>query len=163
MSSPDRREAPTLSVVRGDLSDPAVIDLLSSHVAQLRAISPPESTHVLDIEALRAADVSFWVAREGKEVLGCGALKRLGHRCGEVKSMRTAAHATRRGVASAILRTILDEARALGLSQVSLETGSAEFFAPARDLYARHGFTECRPFGSYRPDPESTFLTLRLT
>ncbi|WP_317182514.1 GNAT family N-acetyltransferase [Intrasporangium sp.] len=152
-----------LRVVRDDLSDPAVVDLLSSHAAQLRAVSPPESAHVLDVEALRHPDVTIWVARDDDGVLGVGALKRLGRRSGEVKSMRTAPHATRRGVASAILRTILDEARTLGLTRVSLETGSAEFFAPARRLYARHGFTECEPFGSYRPDPESTFMTLRLT
>lgn len=156
-------EVGALRVVRNDLSDPAVVGLLSSHAAQLRALSPPESAHVLDVEALRHLAVTIWVARDDRGVLGVGALRRLGRTSGEIKSMRTAAHATRQGVASAILRTILDEARALGLSQVSLETGSAEFFAPARRLYARHGFTECGPFGSYRPDPESTFMTLHLT
>ena len=76
--------------------------------------------------------------------------------------MRTASHATRRGIGAAILQVMLADARALGLSEVNLETGSVEFFAPARRLYARHGFTECGPFGSYLPDPASTFMTLRL-
>lgn len=149
--------------MRDDLSDPAVIALLDGHVAQLRSVSPPESTHVLDVNALRAPNVALWVARDGDEVLGCGALKRLGRRCGEIKSMRTASHATRRGIGAAVLQMLLADARAGGLSKVSLETGSADFFAPARRLYAWHGFTECGPFGSYRPDPESTFMTLRLT
>ncbi len=35
---------------------------------------------------------------------------------------------------------------------------SFEFLA-ARTLYASEGFTECEPFGSYRPDPASTFMT----
>jgi hypothetical protein len=46
--------------------------------------------------------------------------------------------------------------------EVSLETGAFAFFAPARALYARHGFVECAPFGDYRPDPASTFTTLAL-
>jgi putative acetyltransferase len=150
-------------VVRDDLSDPGVIALLDGHVAQLRSVSPPESTHVLDIDALRAPNVTFWVARDGDDVLGCGALVQLGRRCGEIKSMRTASYATRRGVGGAVLQEILVDARARGLSEVSLETGSAEFFAPARRLYARHGFTQCGPFGTYRPDPESTFMTLQLS
>ena len=35
-------------------------------------------------------------------------------------------------------------------------------FAPARALYARAGFTECGPFGDYRPSITSTFMTLLL-
>ena len=126
-------------------------------------MSPPESTHALDVNGLRAPNVTFWTARDRDAVLGCGALKRLGRRRGEIKSMRTASHATRRGVGTAILHAILADAGVLGLREISLETGSAEFFAPARRLYARHGFTECRPFGSYLPDPASTFMTLQLT
>ncbi|GAA2740069.1 GNAT family N-acetyltransferase [Terrabacter aerolatus] len=148
-----------------DLADPvdtAVIDLLDGHVSQLRSISPPESTHALDLDGLRAPGVSLWVARDGDEVLGCGALTEVAPGHGEVKSMRTAPRAQRRGVARAVLAQILAEARRRGLSRVSLETGSDDFFAPARALYAAHGFTECGPFGSYRLDPHSTFLTLEL-
>lgn len=145
-----------------DLTDPAVIALLDGHVAQLRSISPPESTHALDLDGLRAPGVTFWVARDGAEVLGCGALTEVAPGHGEVKSMRTAPTAQRRGVARAVLGEILDEARRRGLARVSLETGSDAFFAPARALYAGHGFTECGPFGSYRLDPHSTFMTLEL-
>ena len=145
-----------------DLTDPAVIDLLDGHVSQLRSISPPESTHALDLDGLRAPGVTFWVARDGDAVLGCGALTEVEPGHGEVKSMRTAPGAQRRGVARAVLGEILAEARRRVLSRVSLETGSDDFFAPARALYASHGFTECGPFGSYRPDPHSTFMTLEL-
>lgn len=161
-ASGDLSRAGTLQVVRDDLSDPAVVELLEGHLSQLRSISPPESTHALDVDELRAPDVSFWVARQGGRVLGCGALKHLDATTGEIKSMRTAPHATRRGVASAVLGVLLDEARAMGLARVSLETGASDFFAPARRLYARHGFAECGPFGPYLPDPESTFMTLAL-
>jgi putative acetyltransferase len=76
--------------------------------------------------------------------------------------MRTATGRTRQGVATALLRHVLDEARTVGFARVSLETGSFDFFAPARALYARHGFVDCEPFGDYRPDPHSTFMTLVL-
>jgi putative acetyltransferase len=145
-----------------DLTDPAVIDLLEGHVSQLRSMSPPESTHALDLDGLRAPGVTLWVARDGDAVLGCGALAEVGPGHGEVKSMRTAPDAHRRGVARAVLGEILAEARRRGLARVSLETGSDDFFAPARALYAAHGFTECEPFGAYHPDPLSTFMTLEL-
>ena len=142
-----------------DLTDPAVVALLDEHVSELRSLSPPESTHALDLSELRGDDVTVWVAREGHVVLGCGALKELTSGHGEIKSMRTARVAQRRGVARLILVEILDEARRRGLRRLSLETGSEAFFAPARALYAAHGFTECPPFGPYRPDPLSTFMT----
>ncbi|MER7073159.1 GNAT family N-acetyltransferase [Terrabacter sp. NPDC000476] len=151
-----------MRITLDDLTDPAVVALLEGHVSQLRSISPPESTHALDLDGLRAPGVSVWVARDGEAVLGCGALTEVGPGHGEVKSMRTAPDARRRGVARAVLGEILAEARRRGLTRVSLETGSDDFFAPARALYAAHGFTECGPFGSYRLDPHSTFLTLAL-
>jgi putative acetyltransferase len=95
-------------------------------------------------------------------VLGVGALKRLSPDHGEVKSMHTAEAARGRGVASALLGRIVESARAAGLTRLSLETGSWPYFAPARALYARHGFTECGPFGDYREDPNSVFMTLPL-
>jgi putative acetyltransferase len=151
------------TVTRDDLTDPAVVALLDGHVAELRSISPPESSHALDLEGLRAPGVTFWAARDADgTVLGCGALALLDAGHGEVKSMRTSPQATRRGVARAVLEAVIDEARQLGLSRLSLETGSADFFAPARALYAAHGFTECGPFAGYRLDPHSTFMIREL-
>jgi putative acetyltransferase len=49
------------------------------------------------------------------------------------------------------------------MARVSLETGSWPFFGPARALYARHGFVECAPFGDYRPDRNSVFMTLAVS
>jgi putative acetyltransferase len=47
----------------------------------------------------------------------------------------------------------------MGYHRMSLETGAMPFFAPARALYARHGFVECPPFADYREDPNSVFMT----
>jgi putative acetyltransferase len=61
-----------------------------------------------------------------------------------------------------MLRHIIAAARSRGMTRLSLETGSWPYFAPAHALYARHGFVECDPFGAYRPDPNSVFMTLEL-
>jgi len=147
-----------------------VLALLAEHLADMHATSPPESVHALDLAALLAPGVTFLVARDDDgRLLGCGALSELepttpghaGH--GEVKSMRTAGAARGRGVAGAVLDRLVALARERGYAAVSLETGSQEYFAPARRLYARHGFVPCGPFGPYSPDPCSVFRTLDLT
>ena len=145
-----------------DLSGADVQDLLAGHLAEMYATSPACSVHALDLDALRALAVTVWTARDAGRLIGVGALKELAPDHGEVKSMRTAAAARGRGVGEAVLGTILGAARARGYSRVSLETGSQPFFAPARRLYARHGFVECAPFADYVLDPSSVFMTLEL-
>ncbi len=73
--------------------------------------------------------------------------------------MHTAEAVRRRGIGSAMLQHIIDAARSVGVTKLSLETGSWAYFQPAVALYRRHGFVECAPFGDYRPDPNSIFLT----
>ncbi|MBL0769509.1 GNAT family N-acetyltransferase [Sphingopyxis sp. DHUNG17] len=126
------------------------------------ANSPPGSCHFLDFDGLNAPDVTFWSIHCGGELAGCGALKMLDARHGEIKSMRTAESYLRRGVAARMLEHILTQARRRGLERLSLETGSGEAFAPAIALYRRFGFVDCPPFGDYRPDPFSRFMTRRL-
>jgi len=142
-----------------DLTSAATIAFLENHVTQLRALSPPESTHALDLAGLRAPGVVFWTARDGDRVVGCAALKSLDDTHAEVKSMRTAADLARQGVATRLLEAVIDHASDAGFRRLSLETGSEPFFTPARALYARHGFVECEPFADYRPDPLSVFMT----
>lgn len=151
-----------MEIRRDDPLRADVLALLEEHLMEMRAISPPESVHALDAAALTAPSVTFWTLREGGLLLGCGALTELDHTHGEVKSMRTTPAARGRGVATTLLRHVLDEARGRGYRRVSLETGSQPHFAPARRLYARHGFLPCGPFGDYGPDPHSAFFTLAL-
>ncbi|OLR92490.1 GNAT family N-acetyltransferase [Actinokineospora bangkokensis] len=153
----------TPRVVVDDLSGAAIAEFLGAHLAQMRATSPPESKHALDLDGLRAPGVTFWsVLDDDGSVLGCGALKLLTPEHAELKSMRTDPARRRTGIASLLLTHILTEATALGCTRISLETGSAEFFRPARTLYTRFGFTPCPPFGDYRPDPHSAFFTRQL-
>ncbi|GLY86420.1 putative N-acetyltransferase YsnE [Actinoallomurus iriomotensis] len=128
----------------------------------MRAITPLESKHALDLDGLRAPEVTFWSVRDGDSVVGCGAIKRLDAAHAELKSMRTAPARKRSGVASLLLAHILAEAGLMGFTRLSLETGSAEFFLPARKLYEKFGFDYCEPFADYRPDPHSVFMTRAL-
>lgn len=146
-----------------DLQGSEIIALLQTHVAFCRSASPPESAHVLDLDGLRVPEITFWSVWDGPELLGCGALKELGPAYGEVKSMHTAAKHRGRGIGLIVLNRIVEEARARGYRRLSLETGSMEAFAPARALYSGFGFKECAPFGSYKPDPNSVFMTLDLS
>jgi putative acetyltransferase len=151
-----------MHIVEGGLDDPRVVALLDTHVTRARSETARGSAHALDLSALKASDIAFWSAWEGDAVVGVGALKRLTAEHGEIKSMHTAEAARGRGIGSALLQQIMASARARGMSRLSLETGSWDYFLPARALYARHGFVECPPFGDYREDPNSVFMTLEL-
>nr|WP_246496938.1 GNAT family N-acetyltransferase [Sphaerisporangium rubeum] len=125
----------------------------------MRSLSPPESVHALDLDDLRRPEVTFWSVLDGPTLVGCGALMRIDAEHAEIKSMRTTAARKRGGVASLLLDHILTEARRMGLTRLSLETGSAEHFRPARRLYEKYGFEYCGPFGDYRLDPHSVYMT----
>ena len=142
-----------------DLRHPDVIALLQEHLDWMHRTSPPESVHALDLDALRQPDIAFWTLWDGEALAGCGALRALDATHGEVKSMRTAQTHLRRGVAATMLDHLLAEARRQGYARLSLETGSMDYFAPARALYARAGFRPCAPFGDYVEDPNSVFMT----
>ncbi len=141
-----------------DLTGAEIAGLLQEHLRSMYLHSPPESVHALDLDALRQPGITMWTAWQGAELLGCGALKELDPRHGEIKSMRTAAAHLRKGVARALLRHILEEARRRAYRRLSLETGSMAAFAPARRLYASFGFGYCAPFGDYVEDPNSVFM-----
>jgi putative acetyltransferase len=151
-----------MRITQGDFNDPRVVDLLHTHLTRARAETAAGSAHALDLSGLQSPDISFWTIWDGDTLLGCGALKRLSADHGEVKSMHTRESTRKQGAGSAMLRHIIAAARADGLSRLSLETGSREYFRPARTFYAKHGFVECGPFADYVPDPNSVFMSLDL-
>jgi putative acetyltransferase len=145
-----------------DLSGPEIAGLLREHLHSMTLYSPPESIHALDLEALRRPEITFWSVWQDSELMGCGAIKELDAGHGEIKSMRTASAHLRKGVAARLMRHILEEARRRAYRRLSLETGSAEAFSPARSLYAGFGFQFCGPFADYVEDPYSVFMTREL-
>ncbi len=152
----------TVTIREDDLSGPEIVALLQTHQDDQALRSPSNSNHTLDLDGLRAPDVTLWSAWQEGALLGCGALKEIAPGHGEIKSMHTAAEHRGKGVAARLVEHILAEAQRRGYQRLSLETGSAESFTPARALYARFGFRDCPPFADYPEDPYSAFMTLEL-
>ncbi len=151
------------TIVEDDLTGAAIIELLSLHATEMSDGSPPEATHFLDLDGLRAPDITFWTIWDGDDLAGCGALRELDPSHGEVKSMRTHPDHLGRGVGRDVLARIISESRERGYQRLSLETGRAEMFAAAVHLYESEGFTPCGPFGDYPEHEFSQFMTLDLT
>jgi putative acetyltransferase len=149
-------------IVLDDLRGSEIAGLLEEHLRDMRAWSPPESVHALDLDKLRRPEISFWTLWDGTDLLGCGALKDLRNAEAEIKSMRTANAHRGKGVGAQMLTHILDEAKSRKLTRLYLETGPQDQFAPARALYQRFGFTVCEPFADYKPDPYSYFMQLTM-
>jgi putative acetyltransferase len=146
----------------GDFGDSRVQALLARHLESMHANSPPGHVFALDWSALQQPEISFYALWDGEALLGCGALRELEPRAGEVKSMRTADAYLRSGVAAAILDHIIAAARQRGYWRLSLETGSGPAFAPALKLYRKYGFIEGEAFGGYEKSPFNQFLHLDL-
>ena len=150
--------AESLQIRVDDLSGGDVIALLEEHLADMYATSPPECVHALDVDKLQAPDITFFAARSGHKLLGCIALKHLNAAQAEIKSMRTPASARRTGTGKRLLEHVIDYATNTGYQSLWLETGSMDFFAPARQLYLGYGFQFCGPFADYQADPNSCFM-----
>ncbi|MGB3299676.1 MAG: GNAT family N-acetyltransferase [Phormidesmis sp.] len=151
-----------MQIATEDLTATDVQALLHEHLADMHKNSPPGCVHALNLEGLRAKSVTFWTVRELGELVGCGALNQLDSHSGEIKSMRTAKAHRRKGVAAVLLSHILAEAKKRRYKRISLETGSANAFMPARLLYEGFGFTRCGAFADYKDDSFSIFMTIDL-
>ncbi|MCW3837507.1 GNAT family N-acetyltransferase [Sphingomonas canadensis] len=148
-----------MQIREGGLDDPRVTALLRMHLDDVRANPTPGGAHVLDVAGLKKPGVAFWTAWRGEDLLGCAALKEVEPGHGEIKSMRTVPDQVRRGAGSALMVHILSEARARGYRRLSLETGATPAFEAAQALYRHFGFTPANPFGEYKPDPLSIFMS----
>ncbi|MCL4167081.1 UNVERIFIED_CONTAM: hypothetical protein GTU68_009831, partial [Idotea baltica] len=150
------------TIKRDDLSGSEIAALLEAHLTFCRAESPPGSVHALDIHGLRASDIIFWSAFVEGSLVGCIALHGLDTEHAEIKSMHTAAAARGLGIGRALVEHLLSEARGMGYTRLSLETGTMESFRPARELYQGYGFTPCPPFAQYFEDPHSVCMTRQI-
>ncbi|MEV0945946.1 GNAT family N-acetyltransferase [Rhodococcus sp. NPDC049939] len=150
-------------IERADFDDPRLVTFLQAHLDDLAPDIESGSCHALDVTKLMDPSVRLWVVRDRGEVVATGALAMLDPGHEELKSMRTAPEQRGRGIARALLEHLIQDARRRRIERISLETGSADFFEPARRLYATADFEECPPFGHYSDDPNSTFMTLKLS
>ena len=146
----------------GNFDNLEVNDLLKKHFIELRSVSPAGSTHVLDIDGLKDPSIKFWSLWENNKLIGCGALKFLEKDHGEFKSIRVADEFRKKGIGERIIKHLIDEAKKLEISKLSIETGAGDFFLPARNLFSKFGFKSCPPFAHYKDDPNSCYYTLDL-
>ena len=148
--------------IEGNFDNTEVNDLLKKHFIELRSVSPAGSTHVLDIDGLKDPSIKFWSLWENNELIGCGALKFLEKNHGEFKSIRVSDEFRKKGIGERIINHLIEEAKKLKISKLSIETGAGEFFLPARNLFSKFGFKTCPPFAHYKDDPNSCYYTLNL-
>ncbi|QDZ07781.1 GNAT family N-acetyltransferase [Sphingomonas panacisoli] len=151
-----------MRIERDDLSRPEVEMLVEYHLREMHAHSPACHVFALDSSGLRHADVTVWTVWDDAALLGMGAMKHLDDQHGELKSMRTAPSALRRGVARAVLDHMIGEGKARGYRRLSLETGCTAPFEAAHALYRAAGFVETGPFAGYSDTGFSRYFALDL-
>ena len=152
----------TLLFAIEDPLTPDVRSLLQIHLDFCHEVTPLEHSFALDVEKLRAPEITVFTAREDGHLLGVGALKVFEPGHGELKSMHTAKSSRGKGVGRSMVTHILDYAQEQGLARVSLETGSHPPYEPARKLYESCGFTYCDAFGEYELSDFNVCMTKSL-
>ena len=149
--------SPTL--VRADPREGQARALVEASHALMQSLYPAEANHYLDLEALAAPEIRFFLAELEGRALGCCALA-VTEDYGEVKSLFVDPAARGTGLGQALLAEIEAVARAERLGWLKLETGTG--LDAAHGLYRAHGFQECGPFGAYEAGPFSVFFEKRL-
>ena len=148
-----------LKSLEGNFDNPKVHELLSKHFVELRAASPEGSAHVLDIPGLKVSSIKFWSLWQDENLIGCGALKFLDKDHGEFKSIRVHDNFRKKGNGEKVINHLIYEAKKLNIKRISIETGSGNFFEPARKLFEKCNFKPCEPFAHYKVDINSLYLT----
>ena len=149
-----------VSIGPEDPRRPDVRRLIAESDAYMQALYPPESNHLVDVDALAAADTVFLVARRNGELLGSIAFRVIAPGHAELKRMFVRVEARGIGLGRRLLEALEDAARRQNIDRISLETGIRQ--REAIGLYRASGYQDCPPFGTYTPDPLSLFMTKRL-
>ncbi len=148
-----------MSTIALNIEDPGsseVVCLIEQLDTYLQSLYPPECNHLMPVELLRQANVTFVVARVDGRAAGCGAF--VNHDAGYAELKRMFVHPEFRGLG--LGRLILENLESLiaasGLALIRLETGVSQH--PAVRLYQRFGYEVRGPFGDYSDDPLSIFM-----
>ena len=149
--------------IEGNFDNLEVNKLLIKHFDELSSVSPIDRGHVLDILGLKNLNIKFWSFWENNQLIGCGALKFLNKEHGELKSIRVADKFRRKGNGIKVINHLIIEAKKLNIKKISLETGTGDFFAPARKLFDKFGFKTCEPFAHYKKDPDACYMSLLIS
>jgi putative acetyltransferase len=131
------------------LDTPAARQLIPALNAELSGRYPEAgATHFrLDPQEVGPGRGAFLVAYQGDQPVGCGAVRRLDAATAEIKRMYVIPPRRGAGIAGLVLAALEEQARALGVARLVLETGVRQPEAIA--LYRRFGFDTIPPFGEY--------------
>ena len=149
-----------LKSIEGNFDNLEVHELLTKHFIELRAVSPEDSCHVLDIAGLKDPAIKFWSLWDENNLLGSGALKFLDKNHGEFKSIRVADKFRGKENGLKVINHLINEAKKLNIRRLSLETGAGDFFLAARKLFLKCGFETCEPFSDYKKNINSVYMTM---
>jgi putative acetyltransferase len=159
--------SPEIVIRRETPDQPEVVALLDALDRYLAALYPPEANHILDLRALRAPEVSFFVVREDERAVGTGAVRRVvgepatgGEAYGEVKRMMVDPASRGRGLGVRLLQALEASLREDGIALALLETGRDQIEAVR--LYERCGYARRAAFGGYPDNGLSVFYGKRL-
>lgn len=150
-----------LQIRPADFSDAQTRALIDTHITYGNAHYMAESNHHMTVDEHVAGGVKLFTAWSGQDCLGMVGLKPCGT-WGELKSMHVRDTARGAGIGRALVEFVIEEAILAGLKDIYLETGSRDASAAARMLYETAGFSYCPPFGDYKLDPESVFMSRAL-
>ncbi|MBD8687168.1 MULTISPECIES: GNAT family N-acetyltransferase [unclassified Rhizobium] len=139
---------------------PEVLHLMDMSNAYMASLYPAESNHMVDIDTLEKPTVSFFVARNEGQIVGCCALVEAGDGTGEIKRMFVDPQARGLKIGQLMMDAIIARGRELRLGAIRLETGISQ--PEAIGLYRKAGFVEIEAFAPYKPDPLSMFMELKL-
>lgn len=135
---------------------PDIQALLSASDAYMATLYPPQSNHMLEVDALKGPHVTFLVARVAGRAVGCAALRRSAVDWAEIKRMFVLPDVRGRGLGRRLLQRLEAIAIEHAVPRLRLETGVKQPEALA--LYRSAGFVEIGPFGQYTLDPNSVFM-----
>jgi putative acetyltransferase len=152
-----------MDIQRISPDNPAARALIDATDRYMQSLYPAESNHLESIDALMAANVTFFGCYVGTALVGCGAVKIL---CddgsyGEIKRMFVTPENRGKGISVAIMNRLEAHLSANGIDVSRLETGVHQ--PEALGLYEKLGYAYRRPFGCYKPDPLSVFMEKKLT
>ena len=131
----DLSPGPQPTVQKARLPDVSEMFRLINHYAERQQMLP--KTHLQLYENLRDYSIAVGTSASNP-VVGCGALHIYWENLAEIRALAVAPEMTHRGVGTALVEHLLDEARDLEIEQVFLFTYEPRFFARFGFMQVEH-------------------------
>ena len=136
-----------------------IVALMGGYIAEIRRNllegyglqfedATPDSGRVIEIAELLEPPQCLYLAEFERQPVGTCGLKQVSAEVAEIKRMYVDSSVRGHGAGRALLRQVIDDARAAGYRALRLET--AVWMVEAHALYRSFGFVDAAPF----PDPE---------